>query len=399
MSYTPNEKNIIIVTKKEQLTGALDSSKAYLIDGVIDMGSSPIIVPVGGLTILGIDFNISGLTSTANNYSLFTSPGGSYSGNLNLRNIYFAIGGTSSQVFNITNAGNNAAVEITDTNFLFCTSVGEITAYRQLLCTTCGFIGCVEGITLSGTWSGGAAIVTSILVSAGVTFNGTILKAGTALSVLGSVRSDMNALQIGASGAVCDFAPSNIAVDGAFLMTGVRSNPAATAFPNMPASSVKALFRNCSGTDNTYIGGAGTITTTATTTITTADTAVVMAGTGTLSELVWFSAYSANGFEYISTVRRDVSLAGSLSFSGTTNDQVALVVYKYTAATTSWAAISPDFTVTMNAGGASNRAENISFSALATMDDGDRIQLYVKNVAATNDITTVVGGQYIVKER
>jgi len=45
-----------IVKQASDLAGTLDSSIAYFIDGVIDMGSQTIEVPAGGLSIIGSTF-------------------------------------------------------------------------------------------------------------------------------------------------------------------------------------------------------------------------------------------------------------------------------------------------------------------------------------------------------
>ena len=142
----------IVVRQASQLTGTLDPTKAYLIDGVIDMGTSSITVPPGGLTLIGVDFRISGLTSSEDNFDLFVSPDGSYSGALILQKLYVTTSGANSRVFNLDNQGNNNAVEMVDLNFVFCTSCGELTSYRQMLTTNVAWIGCNDGFTLSGTW-------------------------------------------------------------------------------------------------------------------------------------------------------------------------------------------------------------------------------------------------------
>ena len=49
----------VFVRNASQLSGTLDSTKVYLIDGVVDMGALQIIVPQSGLSIHGLGFNIS----------------------------------------------------------------------------------------------------------------------------------------------------------------------------------------------------------------------------------------------------------------------------------------------------------------------------------------------------
>jgi len=53
------------------LGGTIDSSKLYEIDGVIDMGSTPITVPSTGIQIRGLGMNVSHITSSADGYTMF----------------------------------------------------------------------------------------------------------------------------------------------------------------------------------------------------------------------------------------------------------------------------------------------------------------------------------------
>ena len=66
----------VVVRSASDLSGILDSTKEYFIDGVVDMGSQSIEVPVGGLTLSGYNFNASRLISSAVGYTMFTSPVG-----------------------------------------------------------------------------------------------------------------------------------------------------------------------------------------------------------------------------------------------------------------------------------------------------------------------------------
>ena len=62
------------VSQASDLAGDLDSTKQYFIDGVVDMGSQQITVPVGGLNLSGYNFDVSRLISSAAGYTMFISP-------------------------------------------------------------------------------------------------------------------------------------------------------------------------------------------------------------------------------------------------------------------------------------------------------------------------------------
>lgn len=377
-----------IVKSASDLSGTLESDTFYLLDGVIDMGSTQITVPQGGLTIGGLDLSLSALTTTALATTLFIDDG-VFSGNLFMRDMFIEVSGVGSVVFDLDNAGNGSAFECTNFNFVNCLSLGTLDSYRQGLWDGFATIACVDGLTMEGTWSGGFAIITSIIVSAGTNFTGTLLKKGTSLVVNGSIRSDMNALQLHSTGEICDFSPANITNDGAFLMSGVRVNPASTAFPNMPSTSTKATFSNCSGTDNTYRGGEWVIGTAVATTISTVDTLVKLAGTTTYSSLSGFNGTVSNAFEYESTEPIDINVQGVLSFSGTNNNEMAVQIRQYDDSAAGLVEIGSEFKATLNAAG---RVENVSFQATTTLNVDDRIEVWIKNLTGTANITCVIGG-------
>lgn len=384
------------VTGPSDLIGELRSDVVYLIDGTIDMGANSIKVPQGGLFLRSLDFGVGGLTTSEPSYTLFVDPDIGYAGDLFMRDMFVTVSGAGSQVFNLDNQGNGGAVECTDFNFVSCTSLGTLTAYRQGLWSNWATIACTDGLTMDGTWAGGFAILTAIIVSAGTAFTGTLLKAGGSLVVNGSIRSDLNALQIDSTGAISDFAPANVTNDAEFRMSGVRCNPAATPFPNMPASSVKAKFSNCVGFRNTYVGAQWSVTTEAATTISAANTLVKVAGTTTYADQNWFDNTTDNAMRYIGSDQIGVIIHGELSFTGTNGNQINVVVRHWVDSTSSYENLSETGPFTMNAGG---RAENVGLHAFCDFAQNDRLEVWVENQTAANNVTAKLGGILSINER
>lgn len=64
-------ENTVVVKQASDLTN-IDSTKNYMIDGVVDMGSTPIVVPTGGISISGLNGarDTAKLISTENNYTI-----------------------------------------------------------------------------------------------------------------------------------------------------------------------------------------------------------------------------------------------------------------------------------------------------------------------------------------
>jgi len=388
--------NTIIVKSKADLL-SIDSTKNYMIDGDINMGSQSIEIPEGGLSISAINGarDTSSLFSAADNHTMFTSPIGGYSGDVVIDGLTILTTGANSKVFDLDNDGNFSAIDITSANFTDCTSLGELTDYRQLLLNNVGLINIDDGLTFSGTWAGGIAILTSIVVNFPAA---TLLKRGTALSIQGSVRSDINFNSVNAASVLCDFQPSDINIDGGFSLTDVRTT-ATNALPNFPSSDVKARIRNCLGLDNTYVGGEYKIATTATTVIASANTLVKMAGTTTYDDLQWFSQTTNNAFVYDSTQNVNVRIESSLSFSGSRNRVVGIQIRKWDNSASAYVDIGARFTATLNGGGTGTRAENVVCIGNAELDENDRIEIWIENQTDTNNITAIAGGFVGLTER
>lgn len=373
-----------VVTSATQLLGEIDSNVEYFIDGNIDLGSGSIVVPEGGMQVSGLGFNISSITSSS---TIFTSPQ-TYSGDLFASGVSF----TSPAVFDLDNDGNGNGVECVDVNFLSCGSIGELTAYRQGLWSNVAVILCTNGVTLSGAWSGGFASLTSIVIG-GMT--GPLFKSGTSLSIAGTFRSDVNALQLSPA-TFSDISESEVINDASFSMEGVRVPGGYNAFTNMPSSSVKARFSNCQGVRNTYPGGQTTYTAEAVTNIAAQNTLYMLEGTTTASDLQWFSAPGDNNLTYISTQPIEVEVKAIVTLSGTNNDQVQIVIRQYDDSASSYIDLSSSGAATMNAGG---RAEGISALAYASLSENDRIEVWVENLSSTNNVTAKIGGLIAVTER
>lgn len=376
----------IVVSSAAQLLGDIDSSKLYLIDGAIDLGSGSINVPETGLQLSGLGFDVSSITTTGTmfNYS------GAYSGNLQIADLAL----TSPNVFDLDNDGNSGAIECDRINFVSCASLGELANYRQGLLTGSGVIFCTDGVTMSGTWSGGFAIITSIVIGG---FTGTLFKAGVGLTIDGSFRSDINVLGIASGGAFCDFAPSNILSDGGFSMENVRVSDGVVAFPNMPRGDKKARYRNCLGQSNTYPGGQWTITTPAATTINSTNTLVKVSGTTTYEDLQWTTNGGGNNsLTYVSNQRIEVEIKCVLSVSGNNGDQVSVAIRQWDNSASSYINLSKSGAATLNASG---RAEGIACFAYAELDENDRVEVWIENLSAARDVTVLTDGLFGVGER
>jgi hypothetical protein len=387
-------ESVVVVSEAADLAGTLDSTKVYLIDGTVNLGDQSIEVPTGGLSISGLNGgrDVTQLISSENNYTMFTSPAGSYSGDVLMEGLTISVTGTSSKVFNLDNDGNSNALDISGVNFTSCTSLGELTAYRQLLFSLVGIISVADGLTFSGAWAGGISVINSIAILFPAA---TLFKEGTALTIAGSIRSNINFLGANASAVLFDFDEANVTADGGMDLNDVRT-AATNAIPNLPHTSTKARFRDCIGVDNTYVGAQYTVSSAVATTIAIINTPVKLAGTTTYSEEHWFSNTTDNAFVYDSTLPIEVTAKFSMSFSGTNGNVIGLQFRLWDDSASAYVDLGATFTATMNSAG---RAENVVGFATTLINKDDRIEIWVENQTSTANITALAGGFVSVEER
>lgn len=385
--------NSVFVTQSDQLLD-IDPSKNYIIDGAIDMGSTPITVPPGGVTLAGLAGarDTALLYSSEDDYTMFVTEAGSYSGDVIFDNMGVSVTGTSSKVFDLDNAGNSGALDITIFNFVDCTSLGELTDYRQFFIGSAGFIRVDDGLTFSGAWSGLVA-TDSIALEFPST---TLFKEGTDLTFSGSVRSNMNFLLADAGATFMDFQESNIVSDEGLLLQGFRTS-VTDAMPNLPSNSVKVRYVGCRGIRDTYVGGQWVVSSSAVTTIAAADTKYKVAGTVSYDDLQWFSDGGGNNsMTYISAQSVEVEVKCVLTATGTNGDQINLWLRKWDDSASAYVDISSSGLNTLNASG---RNEGIPLFGYALVNENDRLELWVENKSGARNVTISTGGLFGVTER
>lgn len=374
----------------------LDIDTVYMIDGSIDPAPYSLEIPEGGASITGVPGgrDVSILTCSGSDYTLFVSPVGGYSGNVLINELTITIDGTNSQVFDLDNNGTFGAVDITGINYLNCTSLGELTDYRQLLNANVGYAVVDDGYTFNGTWAGGIAVIGSIAFG---TADFTLFQEGTSLTFAGSVRSDLNFLGVTAGSVLSDFQPANVLADGGFSLTNVRTT-VTDPLPNFSGSSVKARFRDCLGIRNTYVGGEFTVSSSAATDLSSAGANVLVkaAGTMTYADLQWFNGDVDNAFEYESAQEIEVDVQVSASFSGSNNDVLGAQMRLWDDSASAYVNIGARFTATLNSAG---NAENLTLFARAFVNVNDRIELWIENQTGARDITLLTGGFVGIEER
>lgn len=366
------------------------------------MGTTAIEIPTGGITIMGYDFNISGLTSSEAGYTMFTSPVGG-SGDVLWSNFKIEVTGTSSKVLAIIGDTGTEAFEIERVNFNNCTSLGTISTYRQGLETGTGRFGGKPELTLDGTWIGGWFIDTSIVRDL-TDGSYSLYKAGATFSMASRFRSNQN-IDLNATVSFFDFAPANfvnpstIQITGALVSRNGVFNPSdATIIPNTSASDLVSEWIDNIGINNTFVGGKLNITTEALTTISTSGVFVDLAGTYTVSDLQHFDSPAPGQLRNLGNSPIEYEVSSQFVLESSANDEVDLKVVIFRDATTSF----EDGEIMRRVINSLQGGRNVAYFDITSriiLNQNDFIKFQVANVNATSNITAELNSFYTVGKR
>jgi len=314
------------------LGGTIDSNKEYFLDGIIDMGSTSIEIPSGGIYIKGYNFDISGLVSSANNYTLFTSEIGG-SGNVLFSDFHVDISGTNSKVYDIVGDSGFEAIEVNRLNFNNCTSLGEINTYRQGLETGTGRFGGTPNLILSGTWLGGYFIDTSIVRSL-VDGSYALFEEGTSFLMSSRFRTNMN-VDLNSTISLLDFVAANFVNPNTLQLTecivtrnGIADASDATLVPNITQKELPSKWEKNVGLPNTFVGGLSSLGAEIETTINTQNVYENMLGTFVFSDLQHFDNPSLSQIRHLGDNPIEFTVNFNFVLEGTKNEEYEIALVK-----------------------------------------------------------------------
>lgn len=394
--------NRVVVTSAIDLSGVLDSTKEYFLDGIIDMGNQSIEVPSGGLQLAGFSFDTSKLVSSEDNYTMFTSPVGG-SGNLLGKDYAIEVTGTNSQVYDLFSVTGFEAFEFARINYNDCSSLGEIDNYRQGLETGTGRFGGTPELTLSGTWVGGFFIETSIVRSL-VDGAYSLFKAGTAFSMSSRFRSNQN-IDLNSTINFFDFSPSNfpnantVQLDGCLVSrNGIFDATDTTVIPNMDRGDIAAYWKGNTGIRNTFVGGRLTVDAESATVIAAGSTFYDLNATWGTNSLQHFTESSNGVLQHNGINPIEFNLVADLLIESTANNVLEIRWGKYDDETSSWSYFGNQARqVNSLVGGRDVAFFNMINSV--SLNQGDRIKLQVANNNGNNNATVELDSYFLASER
>lgn len=395
-----NQSNVV-----DTLGGVIDSDKEYFIDGMIDMGSTQITVPASGISLAGLNFDVSGLYSTEDNYTMFISPVGG-SGNFLGRDYEIRVSGTNSKVYDLKDATGNNAFEFARVNYIDCTSLGVIEDYRQGLENGTGRFGSSPSLTLEGSWGGGYRISTSIVRGMSNLTNEPLFKKGASFVMQSRFLTDMN-VDLGSLQPLFDFEPLNFPNPGTLQVKlaevtrgGSYDAEDTNITPNIKSGDLSCYWKGNNGLENTYVGGTQNLTVPAVTTINTVNVFERVNGTFLGTGLQHFTSRANGDIEHEGVTPREFEITGNLTVEGGPNDVLSIRFNKYDAKTASFTPL--DYTIQTRPVNSLIGARDVAFFSIdigAVLDQGDYIFLEIRNETDTTNVTLEAGGYFRVQER
>ena len=395
---TSGRRFIRKIRNEEQLFNFLaepnPSDYVYEIDGIINVTQS-ISVPSTGLTFKGYGNNFSTITTDVTGLTIFTGSGNAFFNDLRL-----SCTGSGSTIFNMTSATGFEAVEFVNVNFENCEDIGILDGFRQGLLLNGFMLGVKEGLLFRGTWSGGFRIDASrfIFTETGSTY---MFKGDTGQTFANRFVSNANTTV--ASGATAyDFTPTNFINDATFQLieaqfngSGIYVNPAITA------SSIKSLWRDNVGIDDTFQGIVTNNTTTTTTTIALVTTYYELECVSNVIESAWFSSGSGTTFStiYDSTLPINISIEFFLSLTSSNNNQIEIEIRNYRTSLAGGYDSLGSFKLTTNGGAAGTRVESTSLKTFDRVELNDNIRVFVRNNTGANDVDLDSSSKFIITKR
>ena len=402
-----NLLNRIIVNQSNVTTtlgGVIDSTKEYFIDGIIDLGATEITVPPTGMTIRGMSFNISGLTTSQSNHTMFGSldvPTGS--GTLLMTDIQIVTTGTGSKVFSLVDSNGLNNIGIERVAFLFCKSLGELIGYSQGIESEVIRQGGTPTLSFQGTWANGYRISSSLVRMLDATMTEPLFKSELLFSMNSRFLIDINC-DLPVNAPFCDFEsanfpnPSTVQLKGAIFTRNGSFNPNDTnIFTNLNPSDLPCDWTNNIGISNTFVGGSINNTSEVTTTINTQGTAEDLEGTFATSDLQHFDSPSNGRLRHIGINPREFTVSWDFLIDGKDNDNYELFLIKIDSLANVTVELSQVRTVNNFQGG---RDVGIwSGQTSVVLNQNDLVFWQVANLLDDDNCVLEIDSSWSVKER
>lgn len=370
------------------------SDYVYEIDGNINITTTKTI-PDSGMTFRGYGNNFSTISTNVTGLTIFNGSGNAFFNDLKL-----SCTGAGSKIFDMSANTGFEAVEFVNVNFENCEDIGILDGFRQGLLLNGFMLGVKQGFLFRGTWAGGFRIDASRFI---FTVAGSTYMFKTDVGHTFGSRFFSNANSTIASGATgYDFIESNFVNDGTFQMIESENTGAGIYVnPLLDASSVKSLWRDNIGLDDTFQGIVSDNISDTITPIASPSTYYEMLCDIDVIESAWFTSNSGTTFEtnYDSNIPINISIQLFLSISSSNNNEIEVEIRNYRTSLVGGFDSLGSFKLTTNGGVLGTRVESTSLKTFDRVLKDDRIRIFVRNNTGGNDVSLDASSKLIITKR
>ena len=391
----------------ETICGVIDSTKEYFIDGIVDIGNNPITVPTTGLTMRGYNFDLSGLISSSDNFTMFVSESIVIgSGNLLGFDYLVSVTGSNSKVYELYDATGFNAIELQRVNYNDCTSLGGLHDYRQGLEFGTGRFGGSPSLTLHGTWLGGFRVTTSITRNMSDLTTEPLFKEGTSFQMNSRFLTDMN-VDLGDLQPFCDFQSSNFPNAGTLQFKGMEMTRGGiynaddtNLTPNIDRGELSCYWKGNNGLPNTFVGGTISVVSEETTVVSAGSTWYTMEGIFAGTGLQHFSDSADGKLTHLGSSPREFEVTASLTLESSPNNVLRTRFRRWDDSASAF--VNLDYTQQIRQVNSLVGGRDVAFFTInvgAILDKNDYLQLQVRNDNGNNNIVCETGSYYRIQER
>lgn len=384
----------VVTVKQASDFGTISSDKTYLVADFIDMGATSINIPDGqDLNIVGYGYNVCGLFSTEDNYTMFVGDVAGV-GDIFLRGLDVRVSGTNSKVGSVKGKTGFEFISHIEVNFSSCTKLWELETFRQGEEFNTGRFNGTPQMEFIGTWIGGYVIDRSLTRFVDDTWTGALFKSGTGLTFGSRWFSNMN-LDLGTLSSYLDFSASNFTMSNLLqLQRGLVTRDGAFSIgdtnitPNITEKVNESLWKGNVGLPNTDKGGVMTITTEALTTITTQNVWVDLAGTFTLTKNQHTDQPINNQLRNNTDNPIDCNLLSEFTIDGTSGDIMEMRATVFRDNTSTFEPQDMFSKIIDSNLGADDLAFFFMFDSF-TLFPNDYVKYEIRNTTSTNNVTAL----------
>ena len=392
------------ISSVDDFPTTLESDVQYFIDGNIDMGTRSLEVPAGGIHLAGYDLELSFLSSTEDNYTLFTSPVGG-SGNILGADFAMSVSGTNSQVYNVVDSTGFHVVEFARINYTDCTSLGTIDSYRQGLESGSGRFGGSPSLTLKGTWVGGFRITTSLVRGLDAGMTQPLFKAGAGFTMNSRFITDINC-DLPASAPLIDFSPSNFTNPSTLQFKGCEITRSgaynaddSNLTPNVSVNDLCSSWSTNNGLSNTFEGGRLVVDAEAATSIASGSTWYTLnAGTWGSNRLAHFSNPANGELLQLGNSPREYRVVVNFVIDSGANNVIGIRLRKWDASASAFIDL-PEIRRQVNNLSGSRDVAVFNYILTIALDVGDYCYFQVRNNNGNANATLELDSDWFIEER